>query len=269
MFKSNYLMEHETEAFRLDIKTDVNVIARHARWAGLKPGMKVADMGCGPGAITHVLHELVQPHGSATGIDCSEERISYARHKYGTNGVSFIEKNLYEPLDILGKFDFVWMRFVLEYHREKSFELVKNMKDILNPGGTLCLIDLDNNCLNHYGLPKRLERTVKAIIRQLEEHKDFDPYIGRKLYSFLYKLNFENINVMMEPHHLIFGEFNTIDAFDWHQKLQVAVKKLKFDFSRFYKHGYEEFCAECEKALANPGRFTYTPVIICKGVKEK
>ena len=39
--------------------------------AGLKPGMHVADFGCGVGAVTHMLGEIVGPSGSVTGIDAS------------------------------------------------------------------------------------------------------------------------------------------------------------------------------------------------------
>ena len=39
--------------------------------AGLKRGMHVADFGCGVGAVTRMLGEMVGPSGSVTGIDVS------------------------------------------------------------------------------------------------------------------------------------------------------------------------------------------------------
>ncbi len=268
MYNHNYLMENDDESFRLDSKTDVETIVRHAKWAGLEPGMRVADIGCGPGTATYVLHNLAQPDGKTIGIDISEQRINYAQNKYSGNGVKFLRKNIYEKLEDLGKFDFVWMRFVLEYHREKSFEIVKNLAEILNPGGILCLIDLDSNCLNHYGLTERLEKTICGLMKQLEEHKDFDPYIGRKLYSFLYQLDLQDINLMMEPHHLIFGELNEIEAYDWAKKIEVAAKNSGFNFREYYSGGFEEFYKECKTYFAAPGRFSYTPVVVCRGVNE-
>ena len=35
------------------------------------------------------------------------------------------------------------MRFVLEYYAASSFDIVKNIVEILKPGGIVCLIDLD------------------------------------------------------------------------------------------------------------------------------
>ena len=42
MSTDGYFMESEEEAKRLDLKTDPTVVDRHARWAGLQPGMRVA-----------------------------------------------------------------------------------------------------------------------------------------------------------------------------------------------------------------------------------
>src|SRR4051794_34946917 len=46
--------------------------------AGLRPGMHVVDMGCGVGAVTRMLAEMVGPNGSVTGVDASEEQIEHA-----------------------------------------------------------------------------------------------------------------------------------------------------------------------------------------------
>jgi hypothetical protein len=88
----------------------------------------------------------------------------------------------------------------------------------------MCLIDLDYNCLNHYGLSEKLERTLFSIINTLEKKADFDPYMGRKIYSFLYDLGFQDINVDIAAHHLIFGELKEVDPFNWLKKIEVASK---------------------------------------------
>ena len=45
----------------------------------LKPGMKVLDCGCGPGAISIGLAEAVGPNGRVTGIDFAESQIAIAQ----------------------------------------------------------------------------------------------------------------------------------------------------------------------------------------------
>lgn len=266
MNQSNYIMEHEAEAIRLDLKTDSQSVTRQARWAGIRPGMRVADIGCGSGKTTSYLHWLIQPGGEIVGVDASVSRISHAIEHYGANGIEFVCRNMYEPLDDLGVFDFIWVRFVLEYHSSKSRDIVSNLTRLLKPGGILCLIDLDNNCLSHFGLDARLENTVCGIINTLEKDFDFDPYAGRKLYSYLYELGYREIAVDAAAHHLIYGELDEIDAYNWEKKVEIAAKKSGYLFDE-YAGGYDEFVEEFRNFFADPQRFTYTPIILCRGIK--
>lgn len=261
-------MENSEETLRLDLKTDVKVVEKQARWAGIKPGMRVADLGYGSGKTSYYLHKLVQPNGEVVGVDIAEERITYAKKHYSKKGLEFLQRDIREPLNDLGMFDFIWVRFVLEYYRSDSFNIVKNISDILKPGGIICLIDLDYNCLNHFGLSKKLQKSFHGIIKALEKNADFDPYVGIKLYSFLYDLGYKDINVSMAPHHLIFGKTKEVDNFNWTKKVQVAAKNSGYDFKE-YKGGYEEFFKEFKSFFSDPRRFTYTPVISCRGSKSE
>jgi len=257
-----YLMENSEETLRLDLKTDVRIVEKQARWAGIKPGMRVADLGYGSGKTT----KLVQPNGEVVGLDIAEDRIKYAKEHYHKQGIEYILGDIREPLDDLGMFDFIWVRFVLEYYRSESFNIVKNISNILKPGGIICLIDLDYNCLNHFGLSQKLQKTFHRIMKALEKNADFDPYVGIKLYSFLYDLEYQDIDVSMAPHHLIFGEATEIDTFNWKKKVEIAVKRSGYQFKE-YNGGYEEFFEEFTRFFSDPRRFTYTPLISCKGRK--
>jgi ubiquinone/menaquinone biosynthesis C-methylase UbiE len=266
MFQNEYLMENMEEITRLNIKTDCQSVSDQARWAGIQTGMQVADIGCGSGKTSYALNDLVQPGGTIIGIDRSEERIDYAHRMYGKNRIKFFCRDIREDLCNLGMFDFVWMRFILEYYRKSSFDIVKNISKIVKPGGILCLIDLDHNCLSHYGLPKRLEKTVFSLMTTLETNSDFDPFAGRKLYSHLYRLGYEDIDVKITAHHLIFGELDQKDAYNWGRKIEVASRRIGYLFEE-YEKGYDEFIYEFNQFFSDPGRFTYTPLIICRGRK--
>jgi len=248
------------------LKTDSKVVLKQAKWAGLTPGMRVADLGCGPGITTSLLHQLTQPNGQTVGVDFSESRYQFALENYQAEGIKFYCRDISKPLEDLGIFDFIWVRFVLEYYRENSFEIIKNIINILKPGGILCLIDLDYNCLNHYGIPKRLDRTVRKIIKEVEIKANFDPYVGRKLYSYLYDLRFTDIVVDVSAHHNIYGSLDQKDEYNWIKKVELAPKIINYQFDE-YTHGYQEFIKEFHDSFSDPRRFTYTPLIACKGIK--
>lgn len=261
-----YLMENGDEAHRLEMKIDIESVTAQARWAGLETGMRIADIGCGPGKITALLQRMAGPDGTAMGIDSSVDRIRHAVDHYRGKGVSFQCRNILDPLDDLGRFDFVFIRFVLEYYRSRAFDIVSNVTRILKPGGILCLIDLDHNCLNQYGIPTRLKNAVSAIMARLERDADFDPHMGIKLYSMLYDLDFQSIDVTMNAYHLIFGELDRVQDYDWTRKVEVAARKCGYGFDE-YEDGYAGFYSEFKSSFADPRRFIYTPVICCRGVR--
>jgi SAM-dependent methyltransferase len=266
MHHHSYLMESDEEILRLEMKTDRVSIRRQALWAGIRPGMRVVDIGCGTGKTTFCLFELVHPGGRAVGLDVSRKRVGYAEAHYSAPGIEFSRRDMCGPLDDLGLFDFAWVRYMLEYYREQSFSIVRNVSRLLEPGGILCLIDLDYNCMNHYGLSPRLERAIHGIMDALQQNRDFDPYAGRRLYSYLYDLHYEEIEVDLASHHLIFGELQKNDAFNWMKKVEIAGKKSGYPFPE-YPGGYGEFCEDFETFFTDPRRFTYTPVIACRGRK--
>jgi ubiquinone/menaquinone biosynthesis C-methylase UbiE len=268
MPKHAYFMESDDEALRLDMKTDGAVVENQARWAGIRQGMRVADMGCGSGKTTHHLNQLAQPGGETIGIDFSEQRIAYAQDHYRQTGLSFCLRDIREPLADLGTFDFIWIRFVLEYYRAECTDLLRNISRLLRPGGILCVIDLDYNCLVHYGLSSRLERAISAVVDTIEQDYDFDPYIGRKLYAYLYDLGLEGIQVMLQAHNLIYGTPEEKDLFNWQQKMTLA-NRFPDEFFGEYAGGRDAFLTELNRYISDPRRFTYTPVISCRGIKPE
>ena len=172
-------MENAEEIYRLELKTDPEKVHRQAQWCGIGPGQKILDVGCGSGKTSSILFELSKPKGEVLGIDFSKERVAYAREHYADKeGLSFREYDLMGSLDDLGNYDLIWVRFFLEYFRQESFEIVKKLTEILKPGGSLCLIDLDNNCLNHYEIDQSVEYILKKLMVILEEKCNFDPYVG-------------------------------------------------------------------------------------------
>jgi SAM-dependent methyltransferase len=200
------------------------------------------------------------------GIDVAPQRIGYAQSHYSDTGIEYLGKDIRKPLDGLGMFDFIWVRFVLEYYRLESFDIVKNISKVLKPGGILCLIDLDCNCMRHFGIPQRLETVLVNVMQKLEENFNFDPYAGIKLYSYLYDLDYQSIDVKVAPHNLIFGELKEIDNFNFTKKVEIAAKNSGYQFEG-YEDGYEGFLKEFVDYFSDLRRFTYTPLISCRGRK--
>ena len=266
MPQDNYFMESEAETLRLEVKTDPSLVLQQARWAGLHPGMQVIDVGCGSGKTTATLFDAATPDGQAVGIDVFEERLAFARKHYAKRGISFVRGNVLEELDGLGQFDFVWCRFLFEYYREQGEALFCGLDRLVRPGGILCLVDLDYNCMNYDGLPPRLDQTVREILQGLEAATGFDPFAGRRLYGRLYDHGYTEIDVQVGAHNLLFGTAQESVMQNWRQKLHMAIAKSGCPLP-LYPGGAAEFFAEFEAYFNHPRRFSYTPIVACRGRK--
>jgi SAM-dependent methyltransferase len=260
-----YIMESDDEVKRLEIKTVTSVVDYFARKAGLGRGMRAVDAGCGPGVTTSVLAAIVGEGGSALGFDISEKRIERARELCRDGRTAFEVRDFLEPIEGIGTFDFAWIRFGLEYYKAQCLDIVRNLSALLREGGILCLVDLDHNCLSHYGMSPRLEAAFAGAMRQLEAKANFDPYAGRKLYSHLYRLGFGDIGVEAGAHHLIYGELREADEYNWGKKIEVLAKRLKIELPGY--SGPDEFYEDFMAFFRDPARFTYTPVIAAWGRK--
>jgi SAM-dependent methyltransferase len=263
----SYLMDNLQETLRLEIKTDPAAVLKQATWCGLKPGLRILDAGCGPGKVTSILHKMIQPGGKILGVDYSAERIRHAQAHYGRDpDIAFQVYDLRDSLNGLGPFDLIWVRFVLEYNLAESFHIVANLTECLKPGGYLCLLDLDNNCLNQYELPAKMEQLPLKVMTKLMEEYNFDPYSGRKLYAYLYDLGYQNIEVEIMAHNLIYGILKDTDAFNWMKKVEVISAKMNALFDD-YPGGRDAFFKDFSDFFSNPRRFAYIPLVLCKGMK--
>ncbi|TLS30881.1 hypothetical protein PpBr36_02588 [Pyricularia pennisetigena] len=114
---------------------------------GLEPGMRVLDVGCGPGNITSYLADVVGASGEVVGVDPSEERIELARAKItaapgdggaGTGARLSFHVGTAEDLSrfATGSFDAVYCNSTLHWVRDQPLAL-REFARVLKPGGRL------------------------------------------------------------------------------------------------------------------------------------
>ena len=260
-------MENPNESIRLDTKTDPESVRRRAHWCGVRPGMRILDVGCGSGKTASLLYEMVQPAGQVVGIDLSADRIGYACKNFGNrDGLEFQVRDFTGSLKDLGRFDIIWVQFVLEYFRKEADAIVENLTASLKRDGHLCLLDLDHNCMNHHPLTETMHGLINDIIRKLESGHNFDPFAGRKLHAHLYDHQYRNIQVTIMPHGLVYGDLLPRDQLNWHLKMAVVSQKAKGLFSN-YPGGMDAAVADFSKFFEDPRRFSYNLLIMAKGKK--
>ena len=107
--------------------------------AGLRPGMKVLDVGCGAGDVSFLAASMVGESGSVTGVDLSPETVALARSRAsqaGAKNVTFeagdITKLAYERT-----FDAVIGRLIVMYLGDHVAGM-RAFRRYLKPGGLIC-----------------------------------------------------------------------------------------------------------------------------------
>ncbi|MEW2354456.1 methyltransferase domain-containing protein [Spirillospora sp. NPDC029432] len=150
--------------------------------AGVRPGARVADVGCGPGAISAVLARLVGPSGGVRGVDRDASALAAARELAARSGLAnaaFSQGDAdatgLEP----GSFDVVMMRHVLAHNGGREQAIVDHLASLARPGGTVYLVDVDAGRRGAPVLPG-LEDLEEAY-RALHAKRGNDLTIGRRL----------------------------------------------------------------------------------------
>ena len=80
----------------------------------------------------------------------------------------------------------------------------------------------------------------------------------------MYDLGFQNLEMDLRPHHLIYGEVSEKDLFNWVKKWEDAVRYAS-DLIDEYRGGVDGLLSDFMRFFNDPRRFTYTPLILCKG----
>lgn len=118
------------------------------RWvtAGVVEGAVVADIGCGPGAVSIALARQVGPSGRVLAFDRTPEAVEMARAVTGRAGVGNVVVQAADA-DATGvapgSVDVAMIRHVLAHNGGREAAIVAHAASLVRPGGSVYLIDVD------------------------------------------------------------------------------------------------------------------------------
>lgn len=154
----------------------------------LRPGVRLLDVGCGPGTITADFARRVAP-GVVIGIDASAAVIAEARRDHP--GVSFAVGDGYRIEFPDASFDIVHAHQVLQ-HLAHPVEALKEMRRVLRPGGIVAVRDADYGSFTWHPGDDRLVRWLQ-LYREIARANRGEPDAGRHLLSWVQQAGFARI----------------------------------------------------------------------------
>ena len=139
--------------------------------AGLKPGMRVLDAGCGPGRVTIPAARVVGAKGEVIAMDIQPAMLDAARKRAkaaGLNNIRFMLSSLDEGMLPNDRFDRAFLVTVLG-EIPAQLKALKEIAAALKPGGILSITEIIPD--PHF----QSKRTVRrlALLAGLMEEKSF------------------------------------------------------------------------------------------------
>src|SRR6185312_3982162 len=150
--------------------------------AGLEPGMRVLDLGCGVGDVSLAAAEIVGPSGLVTGIDISPHALAVARARAQQGGaVAHFEQVSIEGFQRFGEFDAVIGRFIL-VHFPDPVATLRQVAGQLRPGTPLVSMEMDMD-RTEASAPFPLFVEHVGNIVKMYRAMGLSPDMGTKLYA--------------------------------------------------------------------------------------
>ena len=223
----------------------------------IKPGERVADIGCGPGGVLHLLGNRVGPSGTVVGIDCSPHFIDLARHFVADLGMSHVEirdGDAYNTGLPRASFDGAHMRLLLVNVPNPEL-IVREVVSLVRPGGWVASFEADY--VSH-----TLDPPLPEYSRLLEAYRSYaadhgiDLFVGRRLHRLFREAGVTDIHVDAVVHVYPVGHSRRPIFRDFINNVREKLVAGGY----MSRHDLERDLAVVERSLADPDVLTTSHV---------
>jgi ubiquinone/menaquinone biosynthesis C-methylase UbiE len=225
---------------------------------GLKPGMHVADIGCGPGTVTFFLARHISPAGIAYGVDSSTEQLNVAleeAQKKDIKNVRFIKADVYSLGLKKDSFDMVYARSLLSHLQDPLCAIIGMMR-IVKPGGVLVCEDIDMATIHSEPTTAEYERSVE-IWSALGAERRTDYRVGSHMADLFRNAGFANVQETFHQPKFISGEKKRYWEYTFYEVSPAMIRAgvLNDDELSRLKNGFEKIAENESVAVAQAAQF--------------
>jgi ubiquinone/menaquinone biosynthesis C-methylase UbiE len=226
----------------------------------LADGLRVLDVGSGPGHFSFELAKRVAPTGKVTGVDINEEfleRSSMGARERGLNA-TFVH-SAFPPIPFPdGSFDRVWCKNVLEYV-DSAADTVAEMARVTAGGGIVVAVDSDWDmiALEVGNAARERSDRILAASKALAIN---EPRIGRRLHGLFRSAGLTDVKV---------------DVLAGADTAGRARPMLKASFARYARDSgkitpaeIEQWLADVDRAVAENLFMFVLPQFVVRGIRK-
>jgi ubiquinone/menaquinone biosynthesis C-methylase UbiE len=259
-----YFMEHPLDNWRLERKVNPRQFVHNHIKKYLIKASNVLEIGCGPGIIAKFIGENY-PDVNLTVIDKSHEKTKQTNHyTKHLETIKTIGGEIYKLPFRENSYDFIFCRLLFQYLK-KPQTAVNEMMRVCKKGGTIMVQDLDGQLLSHYPEKNDLQVQIEHISRIISVNQGFDPYVGRKLYSFFKRAGLNKIKIKFGEYHKIAGKIDQKNYDLWEAKLAIALPELVWALGSEQKAN--QLKDDYLNFLLDENTFTFSNMMTVYGIK--
>jgi ubiquinone/menaquinone biosynthesis C-methylase UbiE len=227
----------------------------------LRAGLKVLDVGSGPGHTTMAIAQRVLPGGHVTGVDINAEFIERAGNRAKAAGLQAsidYRRCDFPPLPFAdATFDRVWCKNVLEYVDDAA-ATVEEMARVTAPGGIAVAVDSDWEMMA-VELGEQARALTDRILTAAKSVALHEPRIGRRLFHHCLAAGLQQVEVRVfaspDRKGLMAG------------MLRNSIARYAVDSGQVPATSVEHWLSEVEQALRT-GRYLFLlPQFVVSGRK--
>lgn len=197
-FRVRYL-RRSREIYRRFLETKPWIKQMHSTFLGLKPGMKIVDVGCGTGDFTRYIASLAPGKHQIIGVDLRTNNLRSAEKqtkKEGISRISFRKGDAYNIPVENGWADLVCCRTLL-MHLTDPLKAVREMSRVVRKGGAVAAFEPGRLHSSYVPDDEKLSNLADKLgmsyidgVRR-REGKNFD--IGNRLPTFFHQAGLRDI----------------------------------------------------------------------------
>ncbi len=181
-----YVLGHsdgEIERLKAQARLIDPITRRMFEQAGVAPGMRVLDVGCGAGDVAFLAADLVGPDGEVVGVDQAPGAVEAARARAGERTVGNVAFHVGDPAEMTFErpFDTVVGRYVLQ-HQKHPAAMLRGLAAQVSPGGLVVFHELDWGGPTSFPPAPTYDRCRRWGLETLRAHGT-ETRMGSKLHS--------------------------------------------------------------------------------------
>jgi arsenite methyltransferase len=226
----------------------------------LRPGLKVLDVGSGPGYTTMEMARRVRSSGRIVGLDLNADFVKAASGRAHSNNleICYVQSE-FPPLPFRSRvFDRVFCKNVLEYV-DSAADTVKEMARVAAIGATVVAIDSDWDMLA-LALPEHGHERSERALAAAKSIAVKEPKIGRMLYSLFRAAGLTEVRVE------VFAGADTVGRAV--PMLKASIARYASDSGKISKNEVERWLNDIDAAIAAGQYLMVLPQFVVRGTRD-